>query len=166
MRKGENLNMTRESFVFYKSFYEATKDLDPVDYNSAMRAVIEYALNGVQPKNLTPIAKVIFTLIKPQIDANNKRYINGCKGGEFGHLGAEYGHLGGRPRKSPQKPPIKPPNENDNENGNGNDNGNAQKPTRRGTKFSNFTERDVDYNQVAASIIQSQTPLTVIRGQV
>lgn len=31
--------------------------------------------------DLKPIANSIFTLIKPQLDANNKRYLNSKKGG-------------------------------------------------------------------------------------
>ncbi len=69
----------RESFVFYRSFYEALKDL-PADIQLELfSAVMEYALYGIQPDNLSPIARGYMILMKPQIDANNRRFINGCR---------------------------------------------------------------------------------------
>lgn len=73
--------MERESFVIYKSFYEAIKEL-PDDIRLVLHdAIMEYGLYGVEPSDLPPIPKSIFTLIKPQIDANNRKYENGKKGG-------------------------------------------------------------------------------------
>ena len=85
--------MTRDGFVFYRSFYEALCCLDKEQQAEAFKAVAEYALNGIEVE-LDGAAKGIFLAIKPQIDANNKRYMNGIKG-------AEYGKLGGRPKKNP-----------------------------------------------------------------
>ena len=85
--------MTRDGFVFYRSFYEALCCLDKDQQADAFKAVAEYALNGVEVE-LDGAAKGIFLAIKPQIDANNKRYLDGIKG-------AEYGKLGGRPKKNP-----------------------------------------------------------------
>lgn len=68
----------KESFVFYKSFYEALQDLKEKDRLKVYDAVCELALNGNETK-LTGLAKTIFTLIKPQILANTKRYENGKK---------------------------------------------------------------------------------------
>ena len=62
----------KESFVFYKSFYDALQDLKVYD------TICDLALNGNETK-LTGVAKTIFTLIKPQILANTKRYENGKK---------------------------------------------------------------------------------------
>lgn len=96
--------MTRDSFIFYASFYEAMRCLDDAAYVAVSKAVNEYALYGNEIE-LDGTAKGFFQLIKPQIDANNKRYENGKKG-------AEYGKLGGRPRKNnPDNNPEENPNE-------------------------------------------------------
>ena len=42
---------------------------------------MEYGLNGITTENLKPVAHSIFTLMKPLIDINNKRFNNGCNGG-------------------------------------------------------------------------------------
>jgi hypothetical protein len=42
---------------------------------------MEYGLYGKETDNLKPVAKSIFTLIKPNLDANQKRYENGKNGG-------------------------------------------------------------------------------------
>ena len=55
-------------------------------------AIVEYALNGKEPKGLSDIAKGVFILIKPVMDANNARSEGGKKGKKFGKLG-------GRPAK-------------------------------------------------------------------
>ena len=71
----------RDGFIFYRSFYDAIKDL-PRDIQSEIyTAIMEYSLNGKETENLKPIARSVFTLMKPQIDANNKRFENGRKGG-------------------------------------------------------------------------------------
>ena len=75
---------TRKSFVFYWTFFEATKDLPYEDKCEVIYAIIEYALTGKEP-DLDGYLKSIFLVVKPQIDANNKRYENG--------------QLGGRPKK-------------------------------------------------------------------
>ena len=56
-------------------------------------AIVEYALNGKEPKGLSDIAKGVFILIKPVMDANNARSEGGKKGKKFGKLG-------GRPAKN------------------------------------------------------------------
>lgn len=70
----------KESFVFYKSFYEALQDLKDKDRLKVYDAICNMALNNIETP-LTGIAKTIFTLIKPQVLANNRRYENGKKGG-------------------------------------------------------------------------------------
>ena len=109
----------RDSFIFYGSFYEAISCLDDATRLQCYDAVASYAITGIDPE-LNGVAKAIFALIKPQIDANNKRYNNGCKG-------AEYGKKGGRPvTKNPigdnDENPKETPNEKENENVNENEN--------------------------------------------
>lgn len=123
----------RDSFIFYRSFYEAVKVLSKEDKADLFEAITIYALDQ---KNITlsPIPKAMFKLIKPQLDANYKRYSVGIKNGQ---KGAKYGKKGGRPKNpqnNPQITPKKPSNENVNENVNVNDNVND-----------NVNEREKDF---------------------
>jgi hypothetical protein len=68
----------RESTVFYRSFYEAIKELDADTQAQVYSAIFEYALNFNEVE-VKGVAKTVFTLIKPQLDANLKRYENGTK---------------------------------------------------------------------------------------
>ena len=72
--------MERDSFVFYRSFYEAFCDLDDENALACFHAIAKYALDGEEPEGKN-IVTAIFKTIKPIIDKNNKRYENGKKGG-------------------------------------------------------------------------------------
>lgn len=82
----------RNSFVFYRSYFEAISDLSPDVRLELYDAISQYSLNFEKPK-LTGIAKTIFYLIAPQIEANHEKFHNGLKG-------AEYGAKGGRPKNN------------------------------------------------------------------
>ena len=105
-------NSQKDSFIFYKSFYEAIKKLKKKEQLTVYSQICEYVF---EQKNsvLDGVPGAIFDLIKPQIDANLRRFENGKKGG--------------RPKTKP-KPNhnldvTKPkPNENVNVNVNVNDN--------------------------------------------
>lgn len=109
----------RESFIFYKSFYESIKELDAEHQVEIYNAIFKHQFEGIET-DLKGISKSIFTLIIPQLEANNKRWENGKKGG--------------RP-KNQKKTEIKPnenqtitkvkANVNDNVNVNENDNDNV-----------------------------------------
>lgn len=72
--------MARDGMIFYKSFQEALKNL-PADIRlECYDAIFSYGLDGEEPE-LTGVSAAIFALVKPQIDANNKRRDNGSKGG-------------------------------------------------------------------------------------
>lgn len=72
--------MERESMVFYRSFYEAIKDLPDIELAQAFRAIAEYGLNGIALE-CSGSARVALKMAMPQIDKNNARYENGKKGG-------------------------------------------------------------------------------------
>ena len=74
--------MVRDSFVFYKSFADAISEL-PKEYQlRAYEVIISYALTGEQPDESEPWAvRAIFQVCKANIDANNKRFVDGHKGG-------------------------------------------------------------------------------------
>ena len=77
----KDVEMKRESFVFYKSFYDSIKELDTKYQVEIYNAIFSYQFEG-KTIELDGVAKSIFTLILPILEANNKRYINGCKGGK------------------------------------------------------------------------------------
>ena len=81
-----------DSFVTYRSFHEALKELPPEQYGKIMYAINEYALNQNEIE-LSGVEKIVFTLIKPQLDANLKRQGN-----------AKFGSLGGRTKKENKNP--------------------------------------------------------------
>lgn len=69
-----------DSFVFYRSFAEAMEDLPPEDFKEVSMALIGYALDGVDPelpKHLRPY----FVLMRPNIEASQKRRASGKAGG-------------------------------------------------------------------------------------
>ena len=70
----------KDSFIFYRSYFEAIQDLKEKDRVKVYEAICELSLNGNEIK-LSGISNTIFKLIKPQIVANNERYENGRKGG-------------------------------------------------------------------------------------
>ena len=82
--------MIRDSFVFYKSFYEAINNLEKEDQLEVYNAICEYSFSDNIPETLTGVAKAMFILIKPNIDSANARY----------KASVENGKKGGRPRKN------------------------------------------------------------------
>lgn len=70
----------RNSFIFYRSFYEAINELSDEQQGRVYSAIFRFALNGEEPE-LTGVEKAIFTLVKPQLEANNTRFENGARGG-------------------------------------------------------------------------------------
>ena len=94
--------MERNSFCFYRSFYDAIKALPKKYQAQALDAVLAYGLDGVEPTDADGVIQAIFALIRPQIDANNKRYTNGKKG-------AEHGAKGGRSKQEQEQAPKPKP---------------------------------------------------------
>lgn len=70
----------RDSFVFYKSWADSIEMLPKTQQLDMYKSIINYALKG-NPPELSGTANIIFELVKPLLDANNKRYKNGCTGG-------------------------------------------------------------------------------------
>ena len=115
----------RESFVFYRSFYESIKLLPKKYQLQCFDALCNYALNDEPLEKLPGTVEAILKSFKPQVDANNRKYENGCKGG--------------RPKNNQDETKPKPKNnqdvskakrndnvnDNDNDNDNVNDNDNA-----------------------------------------
>lgn len=71
----------RDGFIFYRSFYDSIELLPKKYKYTFVSALCEYALNGVLPESLPGGTMALFNALKPQIDANNRKYENGRKGG-------------------------------------------------------------------------------------
>ena len=66
----------RDSTIFYRSFYEAIKELPEVNQLEVYTAFFEHSLN-FNKVELKGLSKTIYTLIEPQVEANLKRFENG-----------------------------------------------------------------------------------------
>lgn len=66
----------RDSCIFYRSFFEAIKELPKENQADVYGAIFEFSLN-MKEIELLGISKTIMTLIKPQLEANIKKYHNG-----------------------------------------------------------------------------------------
>ena len=70
-----------ESFVFYRSFRDAISEMSDDNKLATLLAICDYALYGVEPKLKDAMARAVFTVARPSIDANKDRRTNGKKGG-------------------------------------------------------------------------------------
>ena len=127
--------MQRDSFIFYRSFYEAINDLPEKSQLKVYKAICEMSLN-FDEIDLSGLSLTIFKLIKPQLEANNKRYINGSKGGApKGNQNATKKQSKNN-QKTTKKQPNNNVNENDNENVNVNDNINTSSSSSNNNIYS------------------------------
>ena len=76
----------KTSFIFYESFCDAIESLPDEEQLKLFKAIKNYALYEKED-DMTGVVKGMWSLIKPQIDANNARFLNG--------------RLGGRPKSKP-----------------------------------------------------------------
>ncbi len=70
----------RDSLIFYRSFMESFAELPDEERLKMYDAIFKYGLDGEDPK-LSGTLAALFRLVKPQLDANERRYQNGLKGG-------------------------------------------------------------------------------------
>jgi hypothetical protein len=70
--------MERDSFIFYKSFNDAISETATDTQVQLYDAICRKALYD-EDVFLEGTAKILYTLIKPQLEANSKRYEDGKK---------------------------------------------------------------------------------------
>lgn len=146
--------MKRDTYIFYRSFYEAISELPEENQLDIYKSIAEYSLNFKEPK-LSGISKTIWILIKPQLDANNKRFMNG-----------KTPKKKSKPEAKPKQKVSKPEANNNNNNNNNNNytttnkfldwfNNQKKKFTGKNGNFKGLSKTDVnnlkklmkDYNQ-------------------
>ena len=128
----------RSSFVFYDSFAQAIQMCPEEDQLELFKGIADYALNYKEHKFESTYSQLAWALIKPQLDANWSRYLNGCKGAVFGGKGGNPNFKKGQtnpyypkhnPEDIPEDNPKITPNENENVNVNVNVNGGTGRET-------------------------------------
>lgn len=70
----------RDGFIFYRSFWESLRPCPDDVRLKLYDAITDFGLNFRKPEGLEGLAKIMFTLIEPQIEANNRKYADGKKG--------------------------------------------------------------------------------------
>lgn len=83
-----------ESFIFYRSFWNAISKMNDDDKLQSFNAICAYALDGKETTSDNPLLQIFFDMAKPQIDANKKKK----------EIGRIYGAKGGRPKKEVSGP--------------------------------------------------------------
>lgn len=69
--------------VFFPSLFEALKEVEDAEtYREVMDAVMNYAFYSEEPSGLSPVAKMVFVLVRPSIDAGNAKQRAGKLGAE------------------------------------------------------------------------------------
>ena len=127
----------RDSFVFYRSFFVAISQLPKKYQLDTYQALAKYALDSDEIA-LNGISSAVLELCKPQIDANNRRFENGKKGGRRNQTETK-----AEPKQN-QTETKHEPNVNVNVNVNDNDNVNEkEKEVKRKSAFAPPTIDDV-----------------------
>lgn len=94
----------RGQFTFYRSYWEALRELPNKDRLPILDALIAYALDGTEPASLTKMQAVVFALVRPTLDAGRKKAKNGKAGGSAKQTGSK-----------PEAPGKQTPREKENE---------------------------------------------------
>lgn len=89
----------KDSFVIYTKYEEQIALLTDQQAGVLLRSLFCYQSEKTLPK-MDDVVKMIFTVIRQQIDFDNQKYDEICKAKKAaGEKGAEFGKLGGRPSK-------------------------------------------------------------------
>lgn len=67
--------MERKQFTWYRSYYDALKELPAEEFQDIVLAVCAYALDGEEPE-LSGVARAIFTLIRPTLEVGRSKAEN------------------------------------------------------------------------------------------
>ncbi len=125
----------KESFIFYKSFMDAIEKIPQIKYRYLLLETIikvglfseesiekleSFCIESEQKLSKNYAVLGIFLSIKPQLIANYKKYLNGCKAKEKGALGGAPAGNKNAQKTTPKQPLMKMNNVNVNENVNEN----------------------------------------------
>lgn len=135
----------KESFVFYRSFYNAISKIKNKELKADIYdAICELGLNESVQELEDSVGQIIMDLITPQILANNERYANGKKGGRPKNEETKNHRLSDKKTIGFKK---EKPNENENVNVNANANENVNDNDNVNEKSADlFVDDEVETN--------------------
>lgn len=93
--------MDRKTFVFYKEWKDAVKDLPDSIRLELYEGIMEYAFAGSIPE-LSPMAQIAFNFVRPALDRDTDKYTS------IADRNRANGASGGRPKKQTQNIPQNP----------------------------------------------------------
>lgn len=67
--------MERKQFTWYRSYYDALKEIPAEEFRAIVLAVCAYALDGEEPE-LSGVARAIFTLVRPTLEVGRSKAEN------------------------------------------------------------------------------------------
>lgn len=91
--------MERKQFTWYRSYYDALKEIPAEEFRAIVLAVCAYALDGEEAE-LSGVARAIFTLIRPTLEVGRSKAENRSRA-EQTSLSAE--QTGNRPEQTQNK---------------------------------------------------------------
>ena len=92
--------MERKQFTWYRSYYDALKELPAEEFRDIVLAGCAYALDGEEPE-LSGVARAIFTLIRPTLEVGRSKAENRSRA-EQTSISAE--QTGNSPEQTKNKP--------------------------------------------------------------
>lgn len=111
----------KDSFIFYKSFMDAIDTIPQIKYkylllesiiklglfsDKSYEKLISFCEETEQKLSKNSQVLGLFFAIKPQLIANYRKYVNGCKGAEHGALGGAPKGNKNAQKTTPKQPPM------------------------------------------------------------
>lgn len=92
--------MERKQFTWYRSYYDALKELPAEEFRDIVLAVCAYALDGEETE-LSGVARAIFTLIRPTLEVGRSKAENRSRAEQ---MVPSTEQTGSRPEQTKNKP--------------------------------------------------------------
>ena len=107
----------KKSFVLYHNYFNQLLMLNMMERGELITAIFQYETCGKQTMELSPLADMLFSIIKDTLDRDREQYLRVCE------INKENGKKGGRPKKQKIdeeterffEKPKKPDNDNEND---------------------------------------------------
>jgi hypothetical protein len=94
--------MERKQFTWYRSYYDALKEIPAEEFRAIVLAVCAYALDGEEPE-LSGVARAIFTLIRPTLEVGRSKAENRSRTGQTSFSAEQTGNRQEQTKNKPEQ---------------------------------------------------------------